>query len=583
MKTKKILMVMLVLLLAVSMLLAGCGGKTETPASSESTEATKTAEAATAANTSTEVPDKEQVINYPLYYDATIVDGTMTNSMMNATMIANINVTLTEIGQVDGELKIVGAGAEKWEVSEDGLEYTFHIRDFNWEDGVKVTAEQYAYSLYRALDPKNGSVMASALYDIKNAEEYVKGNAKKEDLGIAVIDENTLKITVKKVTPYFIQLTYSPVFTPTRQDFVEKYGDKYATEAEYTISCGPFKIAEWDHTSKILLVKNDKYWDAENVLLQQINFKMIKDTQAMMSEMMNHTIDRTSVSKGEWRQKFIDSGEFTYGDYILCGTYSLIANTQYETNGVKILSNSKVRQALSAAIDRTEATLLLQGEMAIPATGYIPSELQLDDKNYRDEAGYNPIESLQKAVTDPKALLIEGLKELGADPDPSKYTISYLVGNTTADGKKEAEYFQETYKTKLGINLEIEQVEASVKTQRAKDGDYGLSYVTSYADYNDPSTYLNSWLTYQEGHSYETGYNNKQYDQYVDAANNSINPAERLDLFKKAEKLLVEDDCIVFPIFHPMSSMMNASYVRGFINQNFAPTQFKSVYTVGRK
>jgi len=536
-----------------------------------------------ATQVSEEEIDAQQFINYILYYDPSVIDGTMTNKSMDAMIICNVNVPLTEIAQGTNGLKIVGGGAESWEVSDDGLVYTFKLRDFNWEDGVKVTAEQYAYSIRRILDPANASPVSYMLFDIKNAAACVKGEITPDEVGIKALDENTLEITLEKVTPYFVQLTYQPYFTPTREDLVNEWGSQFGTSVETTMSCGPFKLSEWVHDSKMTLVKNDAYWNAEEVKLGQINLKLIRDMQAMMSELMNHTIDRASVSVPEWRQKLIATNEFSYGDYILSGTYSLFMNTKYvDDNGNNILGNAKVRRAIAACIDKEEAAMMLKTDMAIPATGYVPSELQMDGINFRNESGYNVMEAFAESVSDPKALLIEGLTELGLDPDPSLYSIEYLVGSTAASSKTEAEYFYEVIKNNLGLNLEVVQVESGVARQRRADGEFGMTYVTSYADYNDPSTYLNGWATYLEKHNTNTGYDNVEYDKLIDAANASTDTAERLELFSAAEKLLVETDCIIIPIYHPMSSMMNGIYIKGFINQNYAATQFKTVYTVGR-
>lgn len=525
--------------------------------------------------------DAEQFLNYPLYMDPTVIDGTMTNSGTDATFICNVNIPLIEIGQNENGLMIVGGGAKSWEISDDGLVYTFHLREFYWEDDMQVTADQYEYSLKRALDPEVGSQVSYMLFDIKNAEKAVKSEVSIEEIGVKAIDDLTLEITLEKVTPYFIQLAYSPMFTPTREDLIEEFGSAYGTDADKIMSCGPFKMTEWVHDSYITLEKNEKYWNADVVALETINFKLIKDRQAMMSELMNHSIDRTSVSTMEWREKLIAMDEFTYGDYILSGTYSLFLNTGYESpEGVKILSNTKVRQAIAASIDKAEATLMLKGNMAIPATGYVPSELQMDGLNYRDASGYSVTNAFDGI--DPKALLIEGLEELGVEPDPTLYSIEYLVGSTTATAKKDAEYFYETIRNDLGLNLEIIQVESGVARERGRNGDYGISYQTSYADYNDPSTYLNGWITYLETHVHETFYDNTEYDNLIDAANNSTDTYERLRLFSEGEKLLVETDCIIIPIYHPMSSMMNAAYMKGFINQNYTATQFKTVYTQGR-
>ncbi len=528
-----------------------------------------------------EVPDEVQFFNYPFMADPRNIDGAMTNFMLDLTIIGNVHQTMTELIFVDEVLTMVPGAAESWEISEDGLVYTFNLRDMNWEDGQALTAHDYALTLFRALDPNSGSVKAGDLFNIENALEYFQGNADKEDVGIRVPDDKTLEITLKQVTPYFINLTYAGLFTPTRQDMVDQYGEQFGIIGDSILASGPFKVKEWVNDVHLILEKNENYWDADSVLLETITFKMIRDVQAIMSELMNGTIDRTSVTIQEWRDRLITTGNFSYGDYVLAGTYFLIFNTDYEVNGVKPLSNVKVRQAISAAIDREEATFMLRGDMAIPATGFIPSTVGLDNHNFREVTNYNPIEAIQARVPDPKALLEEGLAELGISIND--FTIEFLAGGTTAQHRSEAEFFQEVLQRELGLKLEITQVETAVRTQNSRAGDFGITYSLWYAGQNDPGIYFNNWLTNLETHSYKTGYDNQQFDEYVLAANSTMDEEIRRHNFNRAEWLLAEEDCIVAPIYHPISSMMTAKYMRGFVNQNFAPTAFKTVYTVGRE
>ncbi len=339
-------------------------------------------------------------------------------------------------------------------------------------------------------------------------------------------------------------------------------------------------MQEWAHDSHITLVKNDTYFEADQSMLEQINFRIIKDNNAIMAELYSGTIDRSSVSSQEWRDKIIETGNFTHGDYATSGVYVLIMNTNYvdETTGVKILSNAKIRRAISAAVDRQEACDMINAGRAIPAEGFVPSVISLDNESFREAAGYSPVQSVT-SIADPKALFIEGLEELGADPDPSKYTINYLVRSTTATSKDQAEYLYEVFKTKIGFEFAIEQVESAVGRDRTSAGDFGVTSTTYYADYNDPNSILSYYVSDVES-SYNTGWKNERYDECCYTATASRDAEERATLFTEAEKIIVEDDALLAPLFHPLSSMVTANYVHGFQGAaaSFSPTLFSTVY-----
>ncbi len=551
--------------------LVACGEEETVAASSEVTVSNNGEE-------STVTLVDEQVLNYALTSDPTILDSTQTNTTTDLVVACNIGVSVTRLQMKDGVLASQPYGAASWEQSEDGMTWTFTLADVIWEDDVPVTAQHYVDGLKRIVDPITGSVQASLLTSLKNAKSIIEGSMDISELGVVALDDKTLQVELEEYIPYFLDLTYGPCFMPIRLDVMEEYGSKYATEAEYTIACGAFKLEEWVHDSHLKLVKNDKYFETDESWLEEINFKIIKDTNSVMAELYSGNIDRSSVSSTEWREKLIATDNFNYGDYVIAGTCTLIQNTAYESNGVPILSNAKIRRAISACIDRTEVGSVLNSGLAVAAEGYVPITLSVDGVNFSTASNQSLVSDMQSEI-DPKALFIEGLEELGVDTDPSKYSIHYLVRSTTTTERDKAEYFYEVFKTAIGFNLEIEQVESSAGLDMVKAGEFGLVSVTYYADFNDPYSLLSSYIS-SVGSNYKTSWVNERYDECCFDAASSRDTDERIALFAEAETILVAEDAVAVPLYHPMSSMMTAKYVKGFQSEasTFCPTLFATVY-----
>lgn len=562
MKSKKVLTLLTATLIAVSTVLSGCGK--DDPKKVEGG------------------IDKDQTLNYCFISDVRSLDPSINDDTYGGMVLTDTMEALTRVEQDEkGNDVIKPAGATKWDVSQDGLTYTFHLRDFNWEDGKKVTSKDYAYSLMRTLEPATGATYVQLIDMIKGASAYNGGTGKKEDVGITTPDDNTLVITLEKPTPYFMNLTYFTLFMPQRQDMVEKNAKNYGADAGTLLSCGPFKLKEWVHDSKIVLEKNENYYDKDKVKLNTVNIKVIKEEEAEMQELYNGGLDMANVTKQDWKEKFNATGKMDLLENIEPSTSYFHFNQTATINGVKLFSNAKVRRAFSVALDRQQIVDMINDGAAVPATGWVPLRLQLNGEEFRKASGFDPITELQKEIKDPKAYLIEGLKELGGDTDPSKYTVHYIVGNTSALGKKNAEVYQQMLQKALGVNIAIDTVESKVKRDRIKALDYELSNLAWIGDYNDPSTFMNMWYTTRP--NYKTGWANKKYDELMDKASSTSDQKQRLQYFKDAEKLLVYEDATIAPTVFNKHSEFQYKYVKGVMRPTFGSIcELKYAYIEGK-
>ncbi|WP_291582783.1 peptide ABC transporter substrate-binding protein [Clostridium sp. UBA6640] len=569
MKSKRLLVSLLTVSLTASIALAGCGKK----------EDEKPAEGGN--ETSSEVKmDKEQYLNVTLKADPKSLDPSKSSDSYSSEVLTNVMEALTRVETGENGERIISPGAaEKWNKSDDGLTWTFNLRDMKWSDGQPVTAEQFVYGIRRTLDPKTASEYAFLLYPIKNAENFNKdedGKFNLEELGIKAVDEKTLEFTLERPCSYFLDLTYFKVMEPQRQDIIEKYGDQYGTEAETMVFTGPFVIKEWVHNNKVELVKNPEYWDAENVKLEKVTMKIIKEINSRMNEVYNGSLDVAMVAKPEWIEKLDATGNFNVQKgYDGSSTY------QYFNQNNKYFKNAKIRKAFIIAMDRPGMVKALYKDLAEPATAWCPPEVKVGEIDFREKAKSAPVEDLKKDNLDPKALFIEGLKEEGLDPDPSKHTIKIIQSGTDANTKEFAEYEQQNYSEALGVNIEAEYCEWAVFQSRTKDGDYEMAGKAWSGDYNDPSTFFDMWKS--DAGIINNGWKSEKYDELIRTAAGTEDLDEKTKLFVEAEKLLIYDDGVFSPGVWRYNNFYMRNFVKNYSYPLFAVPDYKHTYTDGRK
>ncbi len=561
MKSKKILASLLAVSMVSSFALAGCGKKADDKQSA----------------TGDSKIDAEQYLNYYLQSEPKSLDIGKSSDSSASYVLTNTQESLTRnIQKEDGNNDIVPGLAESWTKSEDGLTWTFKLRDAKWSDGQAITADQFVYSLKRTLDQNTAAPYAYLLYPIANAEAYNSGKAKSEDVGIKAIDEKTIEFKLGTPCPYFLDLTYFKIMEPLRQDIVEKAGDTFGTEANTMVSCGPFTMTEWVHNNKVELVKNPEYWDAENVKLEKVTMKIIKEKSAAMNELYNGSLDVAGVALPEWIEK-LDATK----NYEVKKGYDAGINYTYFNQNVKIFSNAKVRKAFAIAEDREGKILTVRKGFGEVAFGFVPPAVQIDGKEFRTTVSDLPTKKIIDENKDAKALLIEGMEELGLGSDPSTITVKMLEGGTDSQSKEIAEYAQQSYQKSLGIKVEVEYVEFPQFLERTDNLDYEFASAAWIGDYNDPNTFLEMWTS--TANITPTGWSNPKYDELIAKAAKSSDQTERTEYFKQAENILLYEDCVISPVCYRIKNTYTRNYVKGYTDPLFGAPEFKFTYTSGRK
>ncbi len=433
--------------------------------------------------------------------------------------------------------------AEKWETSEDGLTWTFHLREgLKWSNGDPLTANDFKFSWLKVLDRETGAKKADLLYVIKGAEAYNTGNGKKEDVGINVIDDKTLEIKLEQPTEYFLSLLAHVTYSPISEKFYEKTGAKYGLEPENTVASGPYVLKSWSHSANLVLAKNENYWNKDAIKLDEIEIKLITDNEAALNAFNNKEIDLIRISSAQYEKYKDDKRIHMFQNN---SVWFLLFNVKNE-----LLKNEKIRTAIQMGISRDELANKVLGGIAKPATGLIPDGINGLEKSFREESGtLVPDYNLEEA----KKLYQEGLKELGLEKAPK---LTLLI-NDALNNKKVAEFAQEQLRINLGLEVEIIAVPYKERLEKSQQHDFDMVFTSTDAEYADPKTYLEVFMT-NVGNNYGL-YSNPKYDELVKKSSRSNDKKERSELMREAEKTLVTDFPAAFLYFQTRIVILNSS------------------------
>ena len=431
--------------------------------------------------------------------------------------------------------------AEKWDISEDGLTWTFHLREgIKWSGGEPITANDFKFAWLRVLDKNTVSEYAYMLYPIKGAKAFNEGSGKKEDVAIKVIDDKTLEVKLESPTAYFASLIAYTTYSPINEKYFTEKGKQFALEANDMEYSGPYKIEKWTHDSNFILVKNENYWNKDHIKLDTIEIKLIADSASELNAFMNGEVDLIRLTAEQYSKYEKDERVHVFNNN---SVWYLEYNVQN-----KFLSNKKIRQALTLAIDRDEITNTILKGVSHPAYGLVPTGFKGKEKTFREENGdvyphYNPEEA--------KKLFEEGLKELGMDKAPE---ISIMI-NEQGNNKRIAEYVQEKLRIVLNFELKITPMPFKERMAKLEQKNYDIAWAGWGADYADPMTYMNLWVT--NGGNNHTGYSNPKYDELIKTANISNDSTVRMNTMMEAEKILAEDMPVGVLTFSTRIAMLN--------------------------
>lgn len=556
MKKSKWLIFMLVAVMVLSLALSGCGSSDSNepaPPADEGSETPSDEGSSDEGNVDENTPDEEklaaeQVLRLNWGSNPPDLDPQTSTDQVSFWIINAVYEGLVRL-QPDGSV-VKGSGlAEDWEISEDGLKYTFKLRDAKWSDGTPITAEDFEYAWKRAVDPNTASEYAYQFYCIKNGEKINKKEITDLDqLGVKAIDEKTLEVELERPTPYFLSLTSFITYIPAQKAAVEKFGEEFASAPDKMVYSGPFIIDEWVQERSLNLVKNPNYWDADNVTLEKIEGSMITENNTIVNLYDSGELDVIGVPS-EFLEKYKDTDEFkSFAD---ATTWYIQYNMEDE-----YFSNYNIRKAFSLAIDKQTFVDKVLANGSLVAEGLTPPLLPgKDGKEFAENRGKTmPDFNVEEA----KKALEQGLQELGITKEQLQEHTTFLTGESTT-ALRYAQAIQQMWKQNLGIEVTIEPVTFAIRLDRYNKKDYTTTFAGWGGDYNDPMTFMDLFVT--NGGNNDAYYSNPEYDEAIQIAVKGQGD-ERIDAMLKAEELLARD-LPIYPIYHPARNVVQRSYVKG--------------------
>lgn len=473
-----------------------------------------------------------------------IIDPALNSAADVATMLVHAFEGLMTLDK-DG-VPIYGQ-AESHSVSDDGLTYTFTLREgLKWSDGKPLTANDFVYSWNRAISPETAADYA---YMFESIEGYSEGK-----LNVTAPDDRTLVVKLVAVTPYFLELCAFPTFYPVRQDIVDANPDTWTLNPSTYIGNGPYMLQEWVHDSYMLFKKNPNYWNASAITgPDSIRFMLMSDDNAILAAFKNGEIlfaDSLPTDEIDaWKAK----PEFNLQGQL--GTYYISFNVTKPP-----LNNPMVRKALVLAVDRDYIVTNIGKAGQQPAGAFVPTGLSDVEasQEFREVGGdyYDPSkESYQKNLQEAKKLLADA----GYPNGEGIPTIEYIY-NEGSGHQLIAEALQSMWK-EIGINVSLSSQEWNTFLNTRKNGEYYMARNGWIADYNDPISFLDMWVT--GGGNNDAQWSNKEYDDLIKRIKTSSDRKERIELMHQAEDILF-DEWVLCPIYYYVDTYLKSEKLDGF-------------------
>lgn len=465
------------------------------------------------------------------------------------------NAELTE-GQAESYEKVV---------NDDGtVTYTFKIRsDARWSDGKPVTAGDFVYSWQRLVTPETAADYNYMIGSVVNANEIMAGDMDPTELAVSAPDDSTFVVTLTSDLPYFLEVCAFPATFPVRQDVTTKEdgtpNDQWTFDVATYLCNGPYKLTAWNHNSEIVMEPNEQYYDVANLGPDKITFKLMDDQNAMLSGFNSGELDFIEDVPQAELPSLIASGDLKIVDYI--GSYYVCYQTQKAP-----FDDPRVRQAFTLAVNRTFIVDKVTQAGQVPANGFVPAGVYdaagSTGDDFRTVGGaYYSIEGDADYSYEANC---EKARELLAEagyPNGENFPVVEYLYNTSDAHKAVAEALQNMWETELGVKVTLNNQEWAVFLQTRKDGNYSIARNGWIADYNDPMSFLDMWLT--GGGNNDAQYANADYDAKIQEAKNTTDPAARMKLMHEAENIIMGQDWALNPLYFYTQKYMLSDRVGG--------------------
>ncbi|AIY06070.1 oligopeptide ABC transporter substrate binding protein [Planococcus sp. PAMC 21323] len=563
MKNSKIFW-LLSLVLVLSAFLAACGGSDEEDTGTDKKEGNQTAGE----------PDAEQVLNLMESAEIPTMDISLAEDAVAFNIFNNVNEGLFRLNKENVAEPALADGEP--EVSEDGLTYTFKLRDSNWSDGTPVTAKDFVYSWQRSIDPDTGSPYGAYMMagSIVNATEIAAGEMEPTELAVKAVDDNTLEVQLERPVPYFMSLMSFPTFYPQNEAFVTEKGDAYASNSENLIFNGPFTLTDWDGTGLTWkMQKNPEYWDAETVKLDTINVDVVKEPATAVNLYNSGEKDRAGLA-GEFARQYANDENLVTDLEPTLFYFKLNQERKGEKNA---LANVNIRKAIAQGFNKQDLVDVVLANGSLPANFLVPTEFSFDESkaDFRDVNG----DLIEFNAEEAGKLWATGLEELGVE----EVTLEILGGDTETAKNMDAYLKAQLEENLEGLTIDLKAVPFGVRLELDEAQDYDIQTAGWGPDYQDPMTFIDLFVTGSPQN--KMGYSNPEYDALVESAKGELatDAAGRWEAMAQAEKILLADDAAIAPIYQRGAMALQQPYVNDIIKHPFGGDfSYKWAYISGK-
>lgn len=518
-------------------LLSACGGNDESANSSNS-------------DSEGDTPS-EQVVHYTAPTELSTMDTVMITDINSSNYLGQVVEGLLKIDEEGNPVPAIAA--DEGTVSEDGLTYTYTLRDdVVWSNGDPVTANDFVFAMQKLVNPETGASYSYLAETIENAPEIMAGEKDVSELGVTANGDHEITFKLTQPTPYFKYLLAFTAFFPQNQTFVEEQGDRYGTSSDTVLANGPFTLENWDGTGLTWdLEKNEDYYAADEIMLDTINVQVIKETSTAVNLFEAGEVDNAQLT-GDIVQQYADDENVVVQKKARTSYVEFNWDNEY-------LQNEKLREAIGLVINTDDLVNTLLGDGSTEIDGFLPADFVTDPstgEDFTEEAGsflsYDP-ERAQE-------LWEEAKSELGVD----SISLSF-VGDDDERSKKLSQYIQGQIQNNLsGVSVELRNVPKKNRLAIADDRDFDLLLTGWGADFSDAINYMD--LMYSDSPYNEGGYANSDYDALIDKAKttNANNDEKRWEDLQQAHQILTDDFAFV-PLYQEAETQLRNPAVEGII------------------
>ena len=477
------------------------------------------------------------------------LDSTRATDMVSGQILGHVMEGLVRYDEFN---RIVPGVAERWEIG--ASEAVFHLRDNGrWSDGTPVTAHDFVFAWRKALEPATASEYAFILYAIENARAVNEGELPATALGATAVDDLTLAVRLERPIGYFDKLVAFPTYYPIKQAFYEGRDGRYGADAEDLLYNGPFVIERWVHGAQLRMARNDAYWGRERIRLNAIDYAYVtsdvnatlnlyKDGRVAIAGLDAETLQ--DALEQRWKLERFNDGSVFF--------------IEFNHRPSRLTHNRNLRKAIQFVLDPAELVykvIKLPGNT--PGESLFPVWLKGVDGYFRQEYA-----APEHRVDIPRAreYLARAKRELGLDPLPP---LIMLSGDSPA-ASKESEYFQEAFASTLGIEVKLDRQIFKQRLAKMTAGEFDLVLAGWGPDYADPLTFGDLFASWNRNNRGQ--YDNPKLDEWVQIAQSSLVPEERMRAFDQIQKIIY-DDAVILPTYERGSVYVRNPRLNGVVRR----------------